>query len=226
MPRRYAKKKKKYVPRRKVRRRRPVRNANMLGFVSGMPAIRRAYLRYSDNISIASSAGILNKHVFRANGPWDPDVTATGHQPMGFDQWAILYNHMVVVGAKITIKWMSNVGIDIYQATGVYISDDLSVPYTSVNGFIEAKRGTWRTVTTQRNSISMHTNFSTKKFFNLTDVKDNISRVGSSVDALPPEQAYFNLWYQNVSGGTTSADFQVVIDYIVDYSEPKDLVQS
>lgn len=224
MPRRYTKKSPKKKNARRPRR--AVRNANMLGYVSGMPTVRRAYLRYSDNVSIDSSAGFINKHVFRANGPYDPDVTATGHQPMGFDQWALLYNHMVVVGAKITVKCMTSVAVDVYQAMGVYISDDLVLPYTSVNGFIEAKRGTWKTVTTQRNAISMSTNFSTKKFFNITDVKDNVARLGSSTAAVPSEQAYFNLWYQNVTGGTTTAEFQVVIDYIVDYSEPKDLTQS
>lgn len=222
------KKKKKYAPRRGTRRRHRANNTNMLGFVSGMPKVRRAHLRYADTIDLTSTVGSMAAYRFRATSLFDPDQSGTGHQPMGFDQWAQLYNHYVVVGAKISIKSLSGQsGSSISSICGCYISDDTTFPYSTSDGFIEAKRGAWRTMTHQRNTVSFYVKFSTKKFFNITDVKDNVTRVGAAVGANPTEEAYFNVWFQDLDGTTSATGrFQICIDYIADFSEPKDLVQS
>jgi len=40
---------------------------------------------------------------FRANSCYDPDYTATGHQPMYFDNFALFYNRYRVLASKITV---------------------------------------------------------------------------------------------------------------------------
>lgn len=226
MPRRYTKKKR--APRRRKRRTRHANNANMMGFVSGMPKIRRAHLRYAEDFNLNSSVGSMAVYRFRANSLYDPNQSATGHQPLGYDQWAALYNHYVVVGAKITVKSLSGQGTPAIAAiAGCYISDDTTFPYTNSSGMIEAKKGSWRTMTTQRNTVSFITKFSAKKFFNVVDVKDNLDRIGATVSANPTEEVYFNIWFQDLFGAaSTDQRFQITIDYIADFSEPKDLTQS
>lgn len=215
--------KRKPRPRRKIRRRR----GNRQGYASGMPKVRRARLRYSEQISIASTAGSTGVYTFRANSPYDPNETGAGHQPMGFDMWAgQLYNHYVVVGSKITIKQMAPATATAATISGVYLSDDTTLPYTTPNGFIEARKGTWRTTSHMRAPVTFHGNYSAKKFFNVKDVKDNVTRIGAPVSTNPTEVAYFNVWYNDMHGSTTTAEYQIVIDYIIEFSEPKDQVQS
>lgn len=228
MPRTYAKKSRKKNARRRPRnRRRRVNNANYMGFVSGMPKVRRAYLRYADTVSLTSTVGALGLYQFRANSVQDPDLTSTGHQPMGYDQWAALYNHYVVVGAKITIKSLATAQVAPYGAImGCYISDDTSFPYSTPDGFIESKRGSWRTLTQQRNAVSFTTKFSSKRFFNVTDIKDNLSRLGATVSGNPSDVAIFNIWYADLNNNSTSQLAMVTIDFVVDFFEPKDMVQS
>lgn len=91
---RYKKKKKTYKRRKRL--------LNLMK--SPVPKMMMTKFRYSDTVSInPSAAGSVAEHVFVANGMYDPDATGVGHQPRGFDQFiGVLYDHYVVVGAKIT----------------------------------------------------------------------------------------------------------------------------
>lgn len=42
-------------------------------------------------------------HMFRLNSVYDPDYTATGHQPRGYDQWAALYAYYRVHVATYSV---------------------------------------------------------------------------------------------------------------------------
>lgn len=222
MPRRTYRKRK---GRRTYRRRRRANNTNIQGFVSGMPKVRRARLRYADQIDLTSTAGSIDVFKMRANSVFDPNESGVGHQPMGFDQWALLYNHYVVVGAKISIAALAS-GSVTSAVCGVYLADDSSVPYSVPEGYIESKKGPYRNINIQRNAVKMTSNFSAKKFFNITDIKDNVVRIGADVGSNPTEPAVFHLWYHDYQGSTTTQTFQITVDYIVEFSEPKDLSQS
>jgi len=76
-------------------------------FMPLFPAKVRKTLRYSTNVTLASTAGAVTTWVFAANGLFDPDVTGTGHQPMGFDQMMVQYNHFCVAAAKIKVVFKS-----------------------------------------------------------------------------------------------------------------------
>ncbi len=47
---------------------------------------------------------------FRMNSLFDPDLTGGGHQPMGFDQWAGLYQSYTVLGAMVSINAVNTSG--------------------------------------------------------------------------------------------------------------------
>lgn len=58
-------------------------------------------LTYVDAITLNATPSLAAKYFYRCNSLFDPDFTATGHQPMGFDQYAALYNHYHVHSAYI-----------------------------------------------------------------------------------------------------------------------------
>ena len=74
---------------------------------SPVPSKMFTKFRYSTTVSInPSAAGLVAEYVFSANGMYDPDITAVGHQPRGFDQFiGVLYDHYVVVGSKLTARF-------------------------------------------------------------------------------------------------------------------------
>lgn len=202
-----------------------------IGFYAGLPRQKVVKLRYSQYGQLTNpGTGALVYQKFIANGIYDPDLTGTGHQPMGYDQMVLQYNHYIVLGSQITVKVIPPQDSTGYAcAVGIYLSDDTSLPYTNYTGFVESKKGTFRLLngaSTRTSSVS--SKFSAKTFFAVTDVKDNVDRFGQTVGDNPLEQAIFNLWYQAMDGGTgpTNLMYLATIDYIVQFSEPKDSTQS
>ena len=83
------------------RKRYSKKRLNIHSFRSPVPLKMAATLLYSDQITLNPAAGTVSKHVFSANGLFDPNITGVGHQPRGFDQYMALYNHYTVIGARI-----------------------------------------------------------------------------------------------------------------------------
>lgn len=223
MPRKYTRKTK-----RKSRMRRRTKRFSQ-GVPSGMPTQRRATLRYATQSTLTSTSGTMSSHLFRANSVFDPDYTSTGHQPMGFDQWASLFNHYVVVGAKITCTVLSDNVTASPFVIGVYLSDDIGLPYTNWYGFKEARKGTQRffnggAQNTRAQTVSSF--YGAKKFYNIKDIRDNFDRIGSLNTGNPSDGAYFVVYHQQVNSTSDAKNIMVTIDYIVDFSEPKNLAIS
>ena len=193
----------------------------------GLPAIRtraKVRFRYSDyDHKITSTSGVLNAHAFCANGCYDPDVTGGGHQPFGWDQWSPYFRQYIVTGSKI--KCYVTTDGTVNGTCGIYLDDDNTVP-SNIGAMIEAKRGSFSIINQQRSSAKIRAAFSARKFYNVRDVKDNIDRIGANVSTNPADKSYFVVWFQAEAGSTASIYFIVVIDYIVDFSQPITVDQS
>lgn len=188
-------------------------------------------LRYVDQISVNPySLGNAQHHKFRANGCFDPDITGAGHQPMGFDQYMLFYNHFKVLGSKITVQGLS-------QASGTVENDQ-----TIVSLSLDADTTTITDIRRQielglcsyqinnpggsGRGVKLSKTFSMKKFFqNRADSDDTL--IGN-VAADPTEQAVYSLAVANLESADDAAPlaFLITIDYIVQFSEPKQLAMS
>lgn len=223
----YKRKTKKKRPRRKTTIARLPRN---LGTVSGLPKTRTITLRYTQSLFLASALGIIQESRYRANGIEDPWYETGGHSPMGFDTWATMYNHYIVNKSTITVK-AYNDEVSPYKTTvlGVYLSDDAVAPYTTYDAYIEANRGTHSILPKYQNkAMTLRSTYDAKKFFNVSDVKDNFDRFGALTSTNPTESAIYHIYIQSVDTVSTTPTLRgtVTIDYNVTFSEPKDLAQS
>lgn len=229
----YVKKSKKRVYR-KNNRRRPRRRVFRPQRIirTGFPKTTAVKLRYVDNIELNPTAGVIASHSFRANGIYDPDLTGVGHQPLAFDQWSAFYNHYTVVGAKIKATFSSKTsspatngfainGINL-QDDGVFTSD---VFHMMEQGLTRVHKQSVHTNAQRIKSVTK--GFSAKKFFNVTNVLD-VSRVGAHVTTTPTDQAIFVVFSGNADSVVDPEPMTVLveIEYIVIFSEPKELVQS
>lgn len=200
----------------------------------GFPANKIGKFRYCDIITLDPATATPSVHHFCANGLHDPDITGTGHQPLGWDQWKNFYNHYTVIGSKMTLRVVPNLSTSSVPAATVtiFLNDDTTLDVT--NPFIRMEKGLGTTKLFNPNqgmdkSIMLRSFFSAKKFFSVKDVKDNLTRLGAVTGANPSEQAIFTIVYgpaDNSSTSTPACQFAVTIDYIVQFSEPADLITS
>lgn len=200
---------------------------------TGFPKTTAVKLKYVDNVNLDAGVATLASHIFRANSVFDPNQTGVGHQPLGFDQWSVFYNHYVVVGAQIKARFHSfsnTTGHSGFNINGIFLSDDTTF---SNNPQVLLEQGLTRARYQNPNPSSQAVqtvtkNFSAKKFFNITNITDNVDRLGANVSSNPLEQAYFVVYTGNVDStvDNTIQSVLVEITYIVIFSEPKELPQS
>jgi hypothetical protein len=192
------------------------------GIRIGFPAERTVTLNYvSVYAAYQAVAGVPDKQQYRLNSVFDPDYTAAGHQPMGFDQWAEYYNHYVVESCHYDIQ-MSTREISDNAIVGTYLSDDFTVP-SSVYELIELG-----------GAASIHERGSTLphifkgevdigKFMNRKDIASD-SELRAAVTTNPTEQVFLTTWFlaTNVASQVT-LDAIVKLSFRVRFMEPKDL---
>jgi len=188
------------------------------------------YYDYAQNLT--GTAGLMASRVYTANGIYDPDITGTGHQVIGFDQLMLAYEHYTVIRAKLTITFLNNSS----QATrcGVYLNPDSSpltdptrimenglVKYVSMDS--KSSPGTGERIRSVSIDCDVKKFFGKAKYSDLTEIDYQ-----GTVAANPPEQVYFVVFaYCPFSvGEATNVLYDAVLSYDVIYTEPRKLTIS
>jgi hypothetical protein len=189
-------------------------------------------LQYCEGFSIGSgAAGNIGTYVFRANSIYDPNLTGGGHQPMGRDLLAGLYNHYTVLSSKIVAYFCP---VDVTNAAipnilGIYLNEDSTTTATYAVNLIEqskhcvwAVRGANSFLNGDGKPTVLRNSFNAASYFGLSDPLDDKSTVGAAQGANPTEDADYILFVQPAYGGTQTAAFTCIvqIEYEVAFTEP------
>lgn len=198
----------------------------------GFPKTNMIKLRYVTTIGLNPAPGTIATHNFRANSCFDPDQSAIGHQPIGFDEWSTFYNHYVVQSAKMraTFSLTSTTDGGGLGVCGIYLSDDTT--YTAdLHTLLEqpnARNGKTYFSIHAGKPLTVSKTYSAKSFFNITNVTDNFDRLGAPITTNPTEVAFFVPFCANANYAIDAGEMTVLIELeqTVIFSEPKELAQS
>jgi hypothetical protein len=200
----------------------------------GIPPSRNVKLRYADFDTLTTSVGTTDSFQLAANGLYDPYLSGTGHQPMGFDQWSAFYNHYVVKKARIKASFAmtsdpsNGVGWLVY---GITRSATTTVP-TDWTTLVEEGNTTWGfekfrpRVSSKDFTVTL--DLDVAKFFQVKDLaaKDSLNAL---VTANPSDNAVFTVWVAWADTSETAV-LTVNVAYHVDFEaqfyEPKNLAAS
>lgn len=203
-------------------------------YIGPFPNSAITRMRYCGYKNLSTTAGVISGVFFRANGIFDPDAQTGGGQPLGRDEYANLYNHYTVLGSKITVEFMGkNDTTNSYMPNvcGCYLSDDVAIDATNWQGIIEQGKGS-NSVIVQGSSAAngrriVTCRFSPRKFFGIKYAVDNYD-LSAAIGEDPLEQAFFYVWISglDLSTNTMGCHIKIMVDYLVKFTEPKEIPRS
>lgn len=179
-------------------------------------------IRYYATGGIVSGASAAGTYIFSANGVFDPDISGSGGQPMGFDQMMSFYNHYTVVRSRIRVVFQSN--STTLRASAALSVSGSSTATTSVEQLVENGNLVFSLLEyagAMGGACTLSRATTAAKFQGIKDVMDDPNMRGDSASN-PAEQYYYHLSVWNSASATTvGVDFQAFIEYDVMFHEPR-----
>jgi len=192
-----------------------------------LPICKWATLPYYDQNNFTTGAVLAGGYVFTCNGLYDPNITGVGHQPMGFDQMMLFYEHYTVTEAEITVNFYNN-DVDDAVMVGVLIAPDATIETVfsklNENGMLTKH---WLTPSGGHDpKCSFKLKADVSKINGRKGiVGDDLFRGDSASN--PTEQTYFHLFaYNQTTVNAVNVVFEVLINYKAKFTEPRKLIQS
>ncbi len=227
---------KRYRPRRRrgrKRRRRTVRKRRrrkMRFSKTVAPYLKRVKMIYVQRVSLDPTAGLLAVNVFRANSLFDPDFSGVGHQPMGFDDMAYLYEKYRVFSVSMKVTF-TNADTTYYAVSGIHNGVHEETPVPDPLDMREQNRTRWRQLAPTHASVqgneSATVTYSCKPWKSLhTAYKDK--NYASFVTGNPAEVCYIYVFLgplnsiDNLAAGWAT----VRMTYFGEFFQPKFLTGS
>lgn len=205
------------------------------------PPTKLVHFRYAVTEPLAINVGSnQNQFNISCNNLSQPSTGALQHRPMGFNQWANFYRHWVVIGSRIRVTIQTEPTGSVQACIGgVYVDDDLTA-MTTWTRLVESGRSAYMPLQVGpvggqqsfHGVKTMAAKFSSKKFFNVANVKDNMTRIGGAFNPAtnPLEGAWYKIWVATTdqinAGALIEFTISTVTDYAVLLSEPHELPQS
>jgi hypothetical protein len=166
--------------------------------------------------------------VFRANDLYDPDVTGTGHQPMGFDQLMVWYNHFTVVRASVRAVFRHTTNVNVTTAC-IRVDGD-ATPITVVDRIVEiggcVTEGLEASASYGCNKILRFSADIAKLQGVSMDAITSDPSLQGSASASPIEATYFHVQLWNQAGTTSTALVDIILEQDAYFTEPRNLTES
>lgn len=189
----------------------------------------KGQLYYETGKTLTSTVGSTAAYVFSANGLFDPNITGTGHQPIGFDQMMLMYEQYTVIRSHIKVTYLAT---DEPIRVAITLGPDVTPPSSSTiameNGLIKSTivAGTGGDSGTNRLKTLTLSCDVPKYFGKQYQAVLGDTQLQGDIANNPLEQVYFQVLAWDPYGSSATVAFDAVISYDVMYWEPKKLASS
>lgn len=191
--------------------------------------LQRNMLYYDYQLSATMpNTGLAVTYLYTANGAWDPDITGSGHQYMGYDQMMAMYEQATVVRSTLTVTFLP--GHQLRASLGLNpdttaITDPVKI---MENGLVVTEASP--VGVTQNKLPSMTLDCDVRKYFGRHTYQDllNDDKLASTAGSNPTEQVYYalNFWQAFGINSTQNVSFDVCLSADIIFWEPKKLAVS
>jgi len=189
---------------------------------------------------IPGSDGTNNRWLvssYHANAAGQPSTSDPSLRPAGWDLIAPLFQVATTFGSKISVTWLPSSSpnqhsmIPYIDKSTADIGGTLSPDLQQILNNKFVTYGLYANGPGNSSVIKRNMKFSTKKWFNLADVKD-VDEIAQplppsgGIVILPQRKAFLNVGCSTthtISTALSRVDFVVVIDYLVLFSSPRNV---
>lgn len=176
-------------------------------------------------LSLDPGVASLGTYIMNLNSLYDPNYTGVGHQPLGFDQMTALYSKYSVIGAKATIQ-VRNLDSSYTLWCGAYVNKLGLTTATDPDTIIEQGLGSFSILGPSGkvgDACVLNQYFSGRKFYGNKKFISDPDYQGDDSSS-PANPVYLTMWCGAREGSAvdlSAAQFDVIIDYIAIWTEPK-----
>ncbi len=185
-------------------------------------------LRYTDGYSFTLTATTASSQIMNLNSVFDPDRTGAGHQPMGFDTLATIYNRYRVLKTKWKTTWSPSSLT--YHLCVLPLNGALNTAVTTAatfNACVENPRSKYWTMGASGQSKRMAGSCSLNDIAGTTRAEFLADdRYESSIAGSPSELMELVLAAYNPNASTITLYFYLEMDFEVDFHDPISQPQS
>ena len=178
-------------------------------------------------VSLASLGALtlLPLLLFRVLSLYDPQLTGTGHQPRGFDQYATTYNHYLVERLRFSVDFTSQQGATVIVGCALRRTFTAS---TTLTDYIEQGDVWYKPLANDSGGPSVATIKGTTDPFRFLGIhRSDTDRMEALTSTNPDEEMYLHVFV--ASNGVTepaSVYANATLDYTALFREKKVLAQS
>lgn len=193
---------------------------------SVFPRSKRVSLRYSDSQSVSGTFTAGNQ-VWGLNCLYDPNISGTGSQPMGFDQMMVFFEHYTVTSCRIKLTLQNQtaganaavfarVDGDVTPITDFYRLGELGM----TTELLLTPFGTAGSIGVLEKVINIRT------FLGVRNLVDEFEARGS-IAANPAEGVYLHTAIANPAGVTTVTVLTyITMEFSAIFTEPRNVTRS
>lgn len=179
-------------------------------------------MKYNEGLTI-SGASSTAYNTFRVMSIFDPNATGVGHQPLGHDEWANLYQRYRVIGMSYDVMFAND---DASDACAVFcIVSETQSP--SLSGLPEYQPSKWGIVPAGQNGTTRLTGYVNVADFEGDRGAKYDKDYSASFGANPTREIYLQVGGSNARGGAAvNLEAYVQLTYYVKLYDKADLIQS
>ena len=179
-------------------------------------------MKYSETITTAAS-GIYQ---FRLNSVFDPNLFGVGHQSYGFDTLSEIYNKYRVISCGWRIQ-RAQLATDTPVLLGCLPSNDVGIAYTTFSEVRENPRARYITQNAGAGVVTLRGKSYLPSLLGRTRVQYMADdETHATVLTNPAESAILYLFTAEANDVPAAKSIQVLLEYTVEFFDPKHLVQS
>lgn len=192
-----------------------------------LPASKVVRMRAVCAAVMNSTAGACGVATIKVNSLNDSTGAFSQILPCSLDQWAAQYQKYKVLGAKVTITAgpTSQTGPGII---GLHLADNTTA-LTSASHYKSLPNTVSKIVTTYHDLAKLTIKYSAKKFWKLTNIRDDTNQEAnfSLAPNDPTDVAYVHVFAQDLVGSSNfNTDAQIQVEFIVLLTDPITLAES